>query len=92
MTITRALSNMLSLYGVLFAALAAFFWWTFHERYYKYKDCIYQLTNSSCRTPNGGNVTAGGALWSVFAVCFTFLALVCLGIVLYRWFRPPQRA
>ena len=73
---------------VVHAFASAFFWFAYYDRYYKYKDCIDALTNSSCITPDGGNVTAGGAIWSVFALFFSVLALVFLCVTIYRLLRP----
>jgi len=71
----------------VFAALSAFFWIAFYERYYKYRDCIDALTNSSCMTPDAGNLIAGGAVWSVFALFFAVLALVFLSVAIHRFLR-----
>ena len=73
---------------VVNASASAFFWFAYYEQYYKYKDCIDALTNSSCITPDGGNVTAGGAIWSVFALFFSGLALVFFCVTIYRLCRP----
>lgn len=81
---------------LVFVALAACFWVAFHERYYRYKDCIDALTNSSCLTADGSNVTAGGAIWSLFALASTLAALGCLGVAIRRAWRarrtPPTSA
>ncbi|MFV0679831.1 hypothetical protein, partial [Ottowia sp.] len=47
-------------------------------------DCIDALTNSSCLTLGGGNVTAGGTIWGVPAVFFTAWTLGCTMMMIYR--------
>ena len=66
-----------------FAAAAGFFWWTFYERYYKFKDCIAQAL-SSCIAPDGTNLVGGGAVWSLVAGLFTCAAVYYLGVLLRR--------
>ena len=58
-------------------AAAGFFGWLFHERYWRWRDCI-EAAKSSCITPDGGNLTAGGAFWSVFAIGFLVAGAVRL--------------
>ena len=59
---------------LILAALSGFFAWLFYERYWKWRDCIHEAL-SSCITPEGDNVIAGGAMWSVPAGLFLILAL-----------------
>jgi len=65
------------------AAAAGFFWWAFHERYYRHRDCI-EASASSCITPDGANLIGGGAVWSVVAGLFTCLSIYYFGVVLRR--------
>jgi hypothetical protein len=67
--------------------IAGFLWWAFYERFEKYADCIGALTNSSCLTPDGGNVTSGGIFWGILALPFTLLAAVALCVVMFRLIR-----
>ncbi|PDV89340.1 hypothetical protein CO652_06855 [Rhizobium sp. H4] len=57
------------------ALLSIFFGWLFYERYWRFRDCIYQAS-SSCLTPDGDNLTEGGSLWGVFAGLFLLLAMI----------------
>ncbi|AIC25674.1 hypothetical protein IE4771_CH00513 [Rhizobium etli bv. mimosae str. IE4771] len=57
------------------ALLSIFFGWLFYERYWRFRDCISQAL-SSCLTPDGGNLTQGGALWGGFAGLFLLLAMI----------------
>ncbi|WP_447773520.1 hypothetical protein [Variovorax boronicumulans] len=68
---------------VAFAAGAVFFWWAFHERYYKYRDCI-EASISSCIRPDGANLIGAGAVWSVVAGLCTCVSIYYLGVVLRR--------
>jgi hypothetical protein len=74
------------------AAISALFWWGFYERYVKYEDCISQLTNSSCLTPDGGNVTAAGIYWGLLALCFDCMALFFICVILFRFLRETWRS
>jgi hypothetical protein len=58
-------------------ALTGCFAWLFYERYWKWRDCI-DTSASSCVTPDGGNLTAGGMFWAIFAAAFLALALYSL--------------
>ena len=64
---------MRSIPALVFGLLAGFFAWLFHERYWKWRDCIREAV-SSCVTPEGDNLIGGGAMWSVFAGLFLILA------------------
>lgn len=55
--------------------LAAFFSSLFYMRYWKWHDCIAQA-ESSCVTPEGANLTSGGALWGGIAAIFLLSAVV----------------
>jgi hypothetical protein len=66
------------------ATLAALLWWAYYERYHKYADCIDALTNSSCTTPDGGNLTAGGIFWGLLALPFTFVAAILFCVIVIR--------
>jgi hypothetical protein len=63
--------------GVICAALATLFARLFYERYWKWRDCMAEAA-SSCVTPDGNDLTVGGAFWSVFAVLFAILTLAML--------------
>ncbi|MBR0554869.1 hypothetical protein J5J10_04175 [Ciceribacter sp. L1K23] len=52
----------------LFAAI-------FHARYWMWRDCI-AASQSSCVTPDGNNVTDGGMVWGMIALCFLAAALI----------------
>jgi hypothetical protein len=69
--------------GSIYIGLAIFFSYVFYIRYWKYRDCIEQAI-SSCITPEGGNLTQGGAMWSVFAVSFLLAALCVFFQFFYR--------
>lgn len=69
------------------AALAALLWWAYYERYHTHADCIDELTNSSCITPDGNNVTSGGILWGVLALPVTFAAAALLCMIVLRLVR-----
>ena len=73
------------------AAIAALLWWAYYEQYHKYADCIDALTNSSCITPDGGNVTAGGIFWGLLALPFTFSAAIFLCVIAFRLARRRSR-
>ncbi|PLC03005.1 hypothetical protein CY658_24225 [Variovorax sp. RO1] len=68
---------------VAFAAAAAFFWWAFHERYYRHRDCI-EASTSSCIASDGANLIGAGAMWSVVAGLCTCVSIYYLGVVLRR--------
>lgn len=55
--------------------LAGFFLWLFHQRYWAWRDCIAEAA-SSCVTPDGDNLTAGGMVWIVPAAIFGLLAML----------------
>ncbi|WP_159950417.1 hypothetical protein [Rhizobium sp. 18065] len=57
--------------AIVFALLAALFGFIFYTRYWIWRDCI-AASQSSCLTPDGSNLTAGGMVWGVIA--FGFLA------------------
>lgn len=69
--------------AILFV-VSGLFWFAAYERYFKYRHCIDALGNSSCRTADGSNVTAGGMVWAIIAFGLTALALVCAGIAVRR--------
>lgn len=58
-----------------FAVLATGSAWLFLTRYWLYRDCI-NAALSSCMTPDGDTLTAGGMFWGGFAVLFALVALV----------------
>jgi len=62
---------------LILSMIAAGFGWLFVTRYWLYRDCI-EAAASSCVTPFGDNLIAGGALWIVPAVVFALLALLTL--------------
>ena len=55
-------------------ALAALFGWLFYIRYWKWRECIHAVL-SSCITPDGDNLTAGGMIWGLLAVAFAAAAV-----------------
>jgi cell division protein FtsX len=59
----------------LLALVAGLFSALFYERYWKWREFI-NASNSSFRTPDGANLTSGGALWLVLAVAFVVLATI----------------
>jgi hypothetical protein len=61
-------------------ALATLLGWLFYERYWKWRDCILEAA-SSCVTPDGQNLIAGGMLWGLLAAV---LAAAALRLVLRR--------
>ncbi|MDR7194559.1 hypothetical protein [Luteimonas terrae] len=73
------------------AALATFFWWAYEARYRRYADCLDALTNSSCITPDGTNVTSGGIIWAFLALPFTVVAAVLLCVMAVRLVRRRSR-
>ena len=64
----------LSLHLLWTGGLCLFFGYAFYERYWHWRDCIAEAL-SSCVTPDGGNLTEGGAMWSVPAAFFGLLVL-----------------
>ena len=63
--------------SLFWLALAGGFFWLFVTRYWLYRDCI-AAAASSCITPEGSNLIAGGMFWIVPAVVFAALALRAL--------------
>jgi hypothetical protein len=55
-------------------ALAVLFSWLFYIRYWKWRESIHEVL-SSCVTPDGDNLTAGGMVWAIFALAFAGAAL-----------------
>lgn len=47
----------------------------FFDRYWLWRDCI-AASHSSCMTPDGANLTAGGAIWGVFSLGFLLASLI----------------
>ena len=60
---------------LLFGLAAGLFGYVFYMRYWIWRDCI-AVSQSSCVTPDGGNVTAGGMVWGVIAVGFLAAAFI----------------
>jgi hypothetical protein len=58
----------------LLLVLAGAFGWLFYERYWKWRECIREAL-SSCLTPDGDNLTAGGMLRGVIAAILAVAAL-----------------
>jgi hypothetical protein len=75
-------STSLAIAGGVYFVLAALFAWAFYERYWRWRGCIDEAL-SSCVTPDGDNLTAGGMVWSLPAAIFLLLALRNI----YRWRR-----
>lgn len=57
----------------LWAALAAASLYLFVTRYWLHRDCI-EAAASSCITPEGANLTAGGMIWGILALAFAIAA------------------
>lgn len=51
------------------------FAWLFIDRYWLWRDCI-AASQSSCVTPDGANLTAGGAVWSLFSLGFLIASII----------------
>ena len=60
---------------IVFALAAGFFTYVFYMRYWIWRDCI-AVSQSSCLTPDGSNVTDGGMVWGVVALGFVAAALI----------------
>lgn len=67
----------------LLSLIGLFFIFLFYERYWKYRECIPEAL-SSCVTPDGANLIAGGAFWSLFAFIFIGLAGLALWLSRHR--------
>ena len=70
---TEPSSFYLATTGCLHLALAGFFAWAFYVRYWRWRECIDEAS-SSCVTPDGDNLTAGGAFWLLPACIFLILS------------------
>jgi hypothetical protein len=57
-----------------YTIFAAGFGWLFYARYWKWRDCI-DAALSSCRTPDGDNLTTGGMFWGLIAVVSALAAI-----------------
>jgi hypothetical protein len=57
-----------------YLALSALCSTLFYVRYWQWRDCIAEAL-SSCITPDGANVIAGGQLWAAPALLFALAAL-----------------
>lgn len=60
---------------VVFALVACFFGYVFYIRYWIWRDCI-AVSQSSCVTADGSNVTDGGMVWGVIALGLLAAALI----------------
>ena len=60
--------------ALLLAAIAGGFGWLFYVRYWLWRDCINEAL-SSCVTPDGDNLTAGGMIWGGVAGAALLLAV-----------------
>ncbi len=58
--------------AILYFSLSAFFVYVFYLRYWKWRDCI-EAAASSCTTPDGANLIAGGSIWAFPAILFAVL-------------------
>ena len=74
--------------ALLELSAAGLFGWLFRERYWRWRDCI-AAAKSSCVTPDGDNLTSGGALWSLFALAFLVAAAIRLARLLRTRRGPP---
>ncbi|MEB2843031.1 hypothetical protein GAO09_27185 [Rhizobiales bacterium RZME27] len=61
--------------GLLLLAIGLAFGWLFFDRYWLWRDCI-AASQSSCMTPDGANLTSGGAIWSVFSIAFLMASAI----------------
>ena len=64
-----------SFVALVLLAVGLVFGWLFFDRYWFWRDCI-AASQSSCVTPDGANLTAGGAFWSVFSLGFLLAAAI----------------
>lgn len=64
-----------SLVALALLAAGLGFGWLFLDRYWFWRDCI-AASQSSCVTPDGANLTAGGAIWSLFSFGFLIASIV----------------
>ena len=60
---------------IVFALAASFFTYVFYVRYWIWRDCI-AVSQSSCLTPDGSNVTDGGMVWGVIALGFAAATVI----------------
>jgi hypothetical protein len=58
----------------VYLALSGLFGWLFYVRYWKWRDCIHEAL-SSCVTPDGESLIAGGMLWGALAAVLAAAAL-----------------
>ena len=58
--------------ALLYFSLSAFFFYVLYLRYWKWRDCI-KAAVSSCITPDGANLIAGGLFWALPAAFFAVL-------------------
>lgn len=61
--------------AIVLGLIALLFGLLFYTRYWIWRDCI-AASQSSCATPDGGNVTAGGMVWGVIALGFLAGAII----------------
>lgn len=61
--------------GFFLLATGLVFGWLFFDRYWFWRDCI-AASQSSCVTPDGANLTAGGSIWGVFSVVFLMASVI----------------
>jgi hypothetical protein len=64
-------------------SISLFFFYLFYIRFWKWRDCIQQAA-SSCLTPDGDNLTQGGAVWIVPAILFLGIAALIFLIPMIR--------
>jgi len=76
----------MGLLAVLFSSMAAFFWYAFYIRYWKWHAEIEQV-QSSFMTPEGDNLTSGGAFWALPALLFSAVGFILLAVLLVRVLR-----
>lgn len=62
---------------LLSLVVAGAFAWLFLTRYWFWRDCI-EAATSSCITPDGENLIAGGQLWAAPAIAMIIVAIMVL--------------
>ena len=78
--------------AIVFGLVAGALWWLFYIRFYKYMDCIAEITNGSCPDDSGMyGVTSAGIFWGIFALPATCLAVVLFYVALYRFLIQKRR-
>jgi hypothetical protein len=61
--------------ALVFLVIAGLFGFIFFQRYWIWRDCI-AVSQSSCVTPDGSNITGGAMVWGVIALGFLGAAFI----------------